>query len=149
MKREFTIRLAEWDQDAEKLKAVRHAVFVVEQGVSEVLEWDKHDQDALHILALGQKCEPVGTSRLLKTGQIGRIAVLKHYRNNGVGKALLQKIITLAEDRGFSSVFVHAQTPVIPFYKPFGFKVEGRPFYEANIEHYLMSKSLPGNTNEC
>ena len=140
--------MANWDQDAEQLKAIRHAVFVVEQGVPGALEWDKHDRNALHILALNQKCEPVGTARLLKTGQIGRIAVIKQYRGKGIGKTLLQKMITLAENGGFSSVFLHAQSQVIPFYENFGFIVVGRPFDEASIKHNLMRRSLPGNTNE-
>ena len=116
----------------------------MEQGVPANMEWDEHDQDAQHLLALNRNCEPIGTARLLKSGQIGRIAVLKHYRNRGIGKALLQNIVSLARENGFSSVFLHAQTPVVPFYRNLGFRLEGRPFVEAYIEHYLMRKALQG-----
>ena len=40
----FRVRLADWHDDESKLKAVRHHVFVIEQGVPEDLEWDGSDQ---------------------------------------------------------------------------------------------------------
>jgi len=142
MTADFYIQTTTWQQDKTALKAIRRAVFIIEQKVPANLEWDDEDIDAIHLLAILHKCEPVGTGRLLKTGQIGRIAVLKQHRQCGIGTALLSKAMEAAYENGFSSVFLHAQTRIIPFYKNFGFKVSGQAFYEAGIEHYLMRKTL-------
>ena len=76
----FTVRRAAWIADAPLLQSVRRAVFIVEQGVPEELEWDADDPVATHALALTADGQPVGTGRLLQDGYIGRVAVLEDDR---------------------------------------------------------------------
>lgn len=47
-----TVRAAEDPADREACFAVRKEVFVAEQGVPEDIEYDAHDADAVHLLAL-------------------------------------------------------------------------------------------------
>ena len=75
MKR-IRIREASCPADRMALETVRGEVFVKEQRVPHNLEFDGLDSDALHWLALTPEDEPVGTLRLLPSGQIGRLAVL-------------------------------------------------------------------------
>ena len=146
MTSDYHIVCTTWDRNSDQLGKIRRIVFVEEQGVPAEMEWDENDETAMHLLAMGPNQQPLGTARLLNTGQIGRIAVLKAHRNKGIARALLQKTVSLAIGNDYSSVFLHAQTPVIPFYESLGFKVSGRPFLEAEIEHYLMTKVLQGVT---
>ena len=39
---------------------------------------------------------------------------------------------------GFNEIILHSQTYVTGFYKKFGFKSRGEPFFEADIEHVEM-----------
>ncbi|HDK37659.1 MAG TPA: GNAT family N-acetyltransferase, partial [Thiolapillus brandeum] len=88
----FSIRLANWHQDAEALSLVRKKVFVEEQQVPVELEWDGQDPQCLHLLAEDAGGNPIGTGRLLPDGHIGRMAVLKEWRGKGIGFALLRQL---------------------------------------------------------
>ncbi|WP_374193657.1 GNAT family N-acetyltransferase [Streptomyces sp. S-9] len=61
----FTVRVAEDPADREACFAVRKEVFVAEQGVPEDIEYDAHDADAVHLLAVAEDGTPLGTARLL------------------------------------------------------------------------------------
>ena len=94
------IREASWPADSMALETVRCEVFVKEQNVSRSLEFDGLDAGALHWLAFTPEGEPVGTLRLLPSGQIGRAAVLRAYRGQGIGSRLLRHAIAAAEAHG-------------------------------------------------
>jgi predicted GNAT family N-acyltransferase len=139
----FTIRQASWPADLAALKAVRTKVFVAEQRVPEPLEWDGLDAAAVHALAFDTNDKPVGTGRLLTTGQIGRMAVLERMRGAGVGGALLQALIDEARAQGLPECFLHAQTHALGFYARYGFCAEDEEFDEAGIPHRTMRLVFP------
>lgn len=129
-------RTATWERDSNFLKAVRQTVFVEEQGVPPELDFDEFDIRAIHILAVDDAL-PVGTARILASGQIGRMAVLKEYRRQGIGQHLLQ--LALQETSRLEvDPYVHAQITAIEFYERNGFKVSGPKFEDAGIMHHLM-----------
>lgn len=138
----FSIQVANWRRDQKVLKAIRHAVFIIEQNVPEELEWDDQDASAFHLLATNDHFEAVGTVRLLKTGQIGRMAVLKKYRSQGAGKMLMVAALDLAEKNNFTSIFLNAQVSAVTFYGAFGFTIISEEYEEAGIPHRKMKKSL-------
>ena len=144
----FTVRLAGWNNDQADLYAVRREVFVVEQEVPEELEVDGYDPECLHVLAVDENENAIGTARLLPDGRIGRVAVLKLWRKNGVGTALMQCLIDEAEkhSQGEGDLRLHAQTWTIPFYESLGFIVEGDEFDEAGIPHRPMVLRRCGNS---
>lgn len=136
---DFRIRHADWDLDQEALRAIRLTVFVREQGVPEDLEWDDADAQAIHLLALAGAGEvPVGTARLLPTGQIGRMAVLPEWRGRGIGTALLRELLTAARQGEHPAPFLNAQVAALPFYLREGFVTVGDLFEEAGIAHQRM-----------
>jgi predicted GNAT family N-acyltransferase len=138
------IRQVTWDSHEAELYRIRHVVFVVEQGVPVELERDAHDPQALHLLALTADGRPVGTARMLADGHIGRMAVLRAWRNQGIGSALLERLVQLARQQGRSSVFLHAQCQAEPFYARLGFVAEGAVFQDAGIDHRCMRLPLRG-----
>lgn len=127
---------------------IRLKVFVDEQHVPLAEERDSHDDEATHFgCFVGGTM--VGTARLLITGssgQIGRMAVLQHYRKQGVGKQLLQTIIDHARQVGLTELCLHSQTHAIPFYRALGFVAHGDVFDDAGLPHRTMSLSLQKTT---
>ena len=134
----FVVRPVNWLATREKLRVVRHSVFVEEQKVPEELEWDDADERAYHVLATAPDGTPIGTGRLKLDCHIGRMAVVKHWRGRGVGASILSTLISLAEKEGCDTVRLHAQTHAIEFYAKFGFTAVGEEFEEAGIPHRLM-----------
>lgn len=135
------IRIADWAEEKELLSSVRRQVFIIEQQVPDELEWDEFDETATHIVA-SIDGKIIGTARLKTDGQIGRMAVLKPYRNQGIGSRLLQLVLTTAQGKQYPKVYLHAQVEAIPFYEKHGFTSEGDIFYEADIPHRGMFKIL-------
>ena len=140
--RPIRIREACWPADRMALETVRGEVFVKEQRVPHNLEFDGLDSDALHWLALTREEEPVGTLRLLPSGQIGRAAVLPAYRGRGVGSRLLRQAIAAAEAHGWDEVWVNAQHARRGFYAAHGFIVISDHFEDAGIPHQRMLRRL-------
>ena len=134
---DVVVREATWTQDRELLCIVRLKVFVQEQRVPESLELDGLDATAAHFLALIDD-KPVGTSRLLPSGQIGRMAVLIPYRNQGIGGELLRATIAHAVELGYVNIFLYAQLSAADFYLRHGLQPFGETFEEADILHQAM-----------
>ena len=72
--KKFRVVDAAWPTDEEKLFAVRHQVFVVEQQVPEDQEWVGDDDQFSAVLAVDQNQQPIGTGRISADGVIGRMA---------------------------------------------------------------------------
>lgn len=136
---EYTIIATSWQDHKEELSAVRRQVFIEEQHVPEDMEWDEYDITSQHVLALDKNGQPVGTGRLKSDGQIGRMAVIRQWRNNGIGTAMLQKILQLAEDANIKQLYLHAQTSAIEFYHRHGFIADSEEYMEAGIPHRTMT----------
>lgn len=139
---DFTVDLADYARDLDALRAVRETVFVQEQQVPLDLEWDELDPQCVHVLARDADGTPIGTGRLTPDRRIGRMAVLRDWRNRGVGDALLMALLQAARDQGWHAVSLHAQAPAIDFYLRNGFRPRGPRFLEAGIEHQDMVLDL-------
>lgn len=137
------IIVTDWDTHAAALMAIREQVFIDEQGVPRELEHDEYDITALHLLAKIDQAIPVGTARLLEDGHIGRMAVIRAWRGQGIGSALLRELVTIAAKRGQSQPFLHAQCAAMPFYERLGFRADGPVFMDAGIAHRLMRYTAP------
>lgn len=135
------IERTSWAKAKESLSRIRRRVFIEEQQVPEELEWDGEDEAAIQLLAYIDET-PVGTLRLLDNGHLGRMAVLKEYRNRGVGHTLMQTMIHIAKEKGLASLDLSAQTHAVPFYLQFGFVADDEIFMDAGIPHRHMSMSL-------
>lgn len=121
---------------------IRHTVFVIEQNVPQELEADDRDSACLHVAAFLDG-NPVASGRIdPETGKVGRVAVLKEYRQQGIGRTIMQAIEELAIVSGHAKVWFHAQESAIPFYEQLGYVGLGEIFFEADIPHRRMEKSL-------
>jgi len=136
------IQIVSWEEAATALRVIRTTVFIREQQVPEELEWDQFDAVSVHALAINNAGQPMGTARLLPDGHIGRMAVLKEWRGQGLGSALLTKLLQVLVKRRQFQAQLHAQTSAIPFYKKFGFEIVGEEFIEAGIPHVKMTLSI-------
>lgn len=135
------IELVPWEEARAHAAPIRFAVFVEEQGVPFEIELDEYDPVSLHALAFDGD-QPVGTGRLLPDGHIGRMAVLKEWRNRGIGGLLLKRLIDAAKARGDGQVALSAQVGALQFYRAHGFEPEGDEYMEAGIRHQAMRKPL-------
>ncbi len=139
------IECMDWERACDAATAIRTAVFVDEQGVPAELEIDADDPLSLHALAYvdapmkGQRVtSAVATARLLADGHIGRMAVLPACRGQGIGRALLERLITAARDRGMDAIVLNAQIQAMGFYTRCGFVIDSSEFMEAGIAHRRM-----------
>ena len=132
-----------WQDYSDELAQIRAQVFIEEQAVPEELEWDGEDADAWHFLALVDGI-PAGTARLLASGQIGRMCVLRPFRRMGIGSRLLRKAEQQAAEALIAPLFLHAQTYIQNFYQQQGYRAQGEIFMDAGIPHIEMVKQTSG-----
>ncbi|MFU8861018.1 MAG: GNAT family N-acetyltransferase [Cyclonatronaceae bacterium] len=136
---EIQVRIAGWSDDESDIRRIRTLVFIDEQQIPEDEEFDDADKTAVHVLAFDDTGEAVGTARLLGYKKIGRVAVVRHWRGRGVGKALIRFLMQMARENGAHTVELDAQVYAIPFYERLGYRVTGSEFMDAGIPHRKMS----------
>lgn len=154
---EFELIDSAWDECQHACAAIRRQVFIIEQGVPEEEEWDNQDECATHFLAYAvHPRKAVACARLMalpapttptnttptKTMKVTRMAVLAPYRGKGLGSALLQRMIKLAQESGGRYVALDAQLHAQSFYAKAGFEATGSPFMDAGIKHIKMIREL-------
>jgi predicted GNAT family N-acyltransferase len=132
--------------DAERAAAfaLRHEVFVSEQGVPVELEIDEHDETALHLVAL-QAGRLVGTCRVVsdaRRAKFGRLVVARDARGAGVGRALLDEAERRVRAQGAQEMVLTAQISAMGLYERAGYTARGEVFLDAGIEHMTMEKTL-------
>ena len=127
------------------IAAIRHAIFVVEQGVDVTIEWDDKETVAEHILLIDDG-RAIGTARVrLVDGdalKCERVAVRPSARGSGWGEQLMEICESIAHEHGITECMVHAQQRVAEFYRRQGYVVDGDAFEEASIPHVKMRLEL-------
>ena len=118
--------------------SIRIRVFVEEQNVDPTLEYDHEEESHFYLLYVDGK--PVATARWRETDKgikLERFAMLKEFRNKGLGSELLKAV--LKDVRNLKrTIYLHSQLMAVSYYERAGFKKVGDIFTEAGIEHYLM-----------
>ena len=138
----------DWHTHAAELAQIRTQVFMEEQQVSAADEWDGLDASATHFLVQQDK-NAIGCARLLVETQagkrllhIGRVAILKPWRGQGIGHQLMQHIIQHCQQRYPGTyIYLHAQCERKNFYQVLGFKADSEEFMDAGIPHIAMHYS--------
>ena len=141
MKNNLKVEIAKWIDDHTQLKNIREQVFIQEQKVTPELEWDGMDEKAIHFLVFKDE-EAIGCARAIvikSQMQLGRMAVLKEYRGQGVGSTLIENAIVTAKLKQLSGIHISAQCNAINFYVKFGFEVTGDTYLDAEILHRDMT----------
>jgi predicted GNAT family N-acyltransferase len=140
------IKRVSYSQEIQALEQIRRTVFLEEQNITEELEFDGLDETSEHLLAYLNQ-EPIGTLRIREVNpklvKIERLAVLFTFRNQGIGRKLMEYAIALITEKNqYEQIVIHAQYHLKNFYRSFGFQSVGEIFEEAEILHIKMTKSL-------
>jgi len=140
------VKTGTWQELGAEAERIRREVFVEEQQIPGELEWDDGDDVAIHAVAFNRLGQAVATGRMLQQGpgvaRIGRMAVHRVLRGAGVGRQVLQTLMSIAATRGDYEAMLHAQRSAEEFYLGLGFVVRGEPFDEAGISHIEMARPL-------
>ncbi|MCH7350478.1 MULTISPECIES: GNAT family N-acetyltransferase [unclassified Acinetobacter] len=130
-----------WDQLQQPAKLIREKVFIVEQGIPEADEWDEQDAISQHFVIFDQD-QPIATARLLQNNSVGRVAVLKTYRGQGIGQMMMLDIIDYARQQYRPSLYLSSQVHAMSFYQQLGFVVQGDEYDECGIPHIEMQMPI-------
>lgn len=118
--------------------SIRREVFIIEQKVDEALEYENEEFGNYYLLYFHGK--PIATCRWRVTSEgikLERFALLKSYRNKGLGGILLNEIMKDVLKLK-KNIFLNAQITAVNYYQRAGFIPVGDHFFEANIEHVRM-----------
>lgn len=147
------IIITDWKTHANELSHIRREVFLKEQQVPVEDEWDGKDETAIHFLVQNAS-NAIGSARLLidelnqqQHFHIGRVAVLKPFRAQGIGQQLMEFILTYCAKAAPYQIYLHAQTERRTFYERLGFVAQGDVFMDAGIPHISMFLQPSGPTN--
>ena len=130
---------ASTDPDFALCFEIRLKVFVHEQNVKLAEERDDYDATGLHFLARVDGV-PAGTARVLMHHgdiKITRVAVLREFRGQRIGGALMRHIETEFPARRY---VLDGQIQARHFYARLGYAPQGDVFMEAGIPHIRMAK---------
>jgi len=149
---DLTCRSAESVAETAVHAAIRHAVFVEEQGLFDGTDRDGFDTDRTteHVLGFAD-CVPAGTVRLyrLPSDEPGerlwkgdRLAVLPQYRHVGLGGPLVRDAVTTAGAVVGDRMIAFVQVANVAFFRHLGWSRVGEPFTYVGEPHQQMSIDL-------
>lgn len=124
---------------------IRKCVFMEEQGFEN--EFDEIDSYAYHIVMYNDSDIPMGVCRVFydeheKSFVLGRLAVLKEYRKNHLGSALIGEATKYIKQLNGTSLILHAQLQAKDFYIRNGFLAYGEIGYDEGVPHIWMKKII-------
>lgn len=136
-------KLLSYDDDLSEVFAIRRKVFIEEQGIPEEIEFDDLDAEAMHVVVYENEDikKAVATGRISYDGencQIGRIAVLKEYRNKKYGDFAVRMLLNKAFLADIEEVTTNALLSSVEFYKKIGFQCTASEFMEEGILYHKM-----------
>jgi predicted GNAT family N-acyltransferase len=145
---DLSIKTCLFEAESAAIRHIRTAVFHEEQGIDPALDWDGLDQKSIHLVAK-VRGESVGVARLREMAgssglKLERLAVLKAYRQQGIGAEMVHTAIAYSLSQGYTTLALHAQMPTVKFYEQLGFVALGEPFEEAGITHLKMEQNVAG-----
>ena len=125
-------------------REIRLAVFADEQGFTD--EFDEQDDQAWHIEVWDEQVG-AATGRLytkdnLQTVIIGRIAVMKEFRHQSVGRYVMEVLEDHARTLGAKHVRLSAQCQAQGFYQKLGYEAMGDVYMDQHCPHIDMIKKL-------
>jgi len=121
---------------------IRTSVFIDEQGFKD--EFDETDKTCTHIVLYNNE-KPIATCRYFKEGEsyhIGRVAIIKEYREQGLGNKIMQIAETEIQNEGGQKIEVSAQVRVSGFYKKLDYNKIGDIYFDEYCKHIRMIKQL-------
>ena len=118
---------------------IRHKVFVEEMGIAYDEEFVMDTELAAIPFLIFEKDTPIGTIRYRQTEhgyKMERFAILKEYRNKGIGKQVINFLKEYLYTRfNANEIYLHAMYHLRDFYSSCGLTEIGEIFYEADLPH--------------
>ncbi len=133
----FRVQSGHWNKLEQDAKFIRKQVFIIEQNIPEEEEWDDQDMISDHFVVYDQD-QPIATARLLQNNSVGRVAVLKAYRGQGIGRMIMLEVIRQAHQQDRKFLQLSSQVHAISFYEKLGFSIQGDAYDECGIPHIKM-----------
>ena len=130
-----------YEDNKDSIIKVRHTVFVIGQSVPSEIEIDGKNPQCYHALITIDNA-PIATGRMERDGHIGRIAVLEEYRGKHYGQKIMGKLEEIAKSEGIKRVYLGSQVHAMNFYAKLGYTPYGEFYFEANMKHRKMQKSI-------
>ncbi len=147
---EFKICLIQNQQEQEEMYYQRWLVLRAPINLERGTEKDQYDDHALHFIAVWNR-QIIGSARLREMskelGSIAYLAVLPEFQSQGIGTALIKKIIEIAKQKHLKFLRVMSRISASQFYKRIGFRETGEPFEFLEVPHQFMYLNLPSSEN--
>ncbi|NEQ39532.1 MAG: GNAT family N-acetyltransferase [Okeania sp. SIO3I5] len=143
----FQISLIQNKPEKEEMYYQRWLVLRKPINMEKGTERDKYDEDysSLHFIAVCEE-QIIGSARLRKLstelGSIAYLAVSPEFQLQGIGTALIKKIIEIAKQKQLESLRVMTRISAYKFYKKVGFIETGEVFQFLGIPHQFMYFNL-------
>ena len=74
--------------------------------------------------------------------KLRQMAVADKLHGKGIGASIMQFAETIARDKGYKIMTMHARDSAIGFYEKFGYVAKDEEFMEVNLPHHAMEKAL-------
>ncbi len=147
-------KILSYGDDLTEVFEIRRTVFVYEQGISEEVEFDDIDNEAMHVIVyeVGPLRKAVATGRIYFDGvtcQIGRVAVLMDYRNQKYGDFTVRMLLNKAFTSGIKEVTLETQLQTEGFFETIGFRKVGQSFRKSSIAYENMVISIQDVITSC
>jgi predicted GNAT family N-acyltransferase len=125
--------------------SIRKKVFMEEQGFQK--EFDEIDERAVHLVLFDDKGAAAATCRVfydtaLESYILGRLAVVKEYRGQKLGAAMIAEAEKYVCSVQGEYLALHAQCRVKEFYQKMGFREYGEVEDDEGCPHIWMKKKL-------
>ena len=123
---------------------IRKAVFMAEQGFKD--EFDEFEENATHFVGYINGAA-VGTCRVhfapeYSAHKIGRIAVVKNMRGQGLGETMVREAEKWLKEKSVSGAVILAQVQAAGFYEKLGYSKTDVTTMEEHCPHILMTKTF-------
>lgn len=135
----YSVSRVQWEYAAPLLKDLRERVFICEWRIPKRVEFDRNDKAAFHMIVCDDDTqEPIATGRILATGEISRIAVLRQYRKQHIDEVVVKGLLKIAKELELSEVSVKCPLEKVAHFKAHNFEPDGCVFMEAGIPRQRM-----------
>ena len=146
MKQNYQFKLALSPTHIEAYFRLRQEIFCQEQGIFSTSDRDEYDSIAYPIVAINDNNKVVGVVRIYETEPGlwygGRLGVHRDYRRGWrIGKGLINKAVTTANDWGCERFLATVQLPNVRFFQ----RLHWNSIDEISIcdrSHHLMEADL-------
>lgn len=131
--------------DYQKAIQLRYSILRAPLGLNFSQEDLDKEKDHIHIASF-EDDELLGCCMLTKidthTLQLRQMAVKDNLQRKGIGASIVSFAESIAKDKGYRRIIMHARDTAIGFYEKFGYKLKGDEFTEVNLPHHVMEKNI-------